>query len=39
VDANWLANLVVRHVIDMADAEEMIEAAAYTLAKQAYKFG
>lgn len=38
VDANWLANLVVRHVIDMADAEEMIEAAAYTLAKQAYKF-
>jgi glucuronate isomerase len=39
VDANWLANLVVRHVIDEEDAAEMIHAAAYGLAKAAYKLG
>lgn len=39
VDANWLANLVVRHVIDEEDAHEMIRAAAYGLAKAAYKLG
>ena len=39
VDANWLANLVVRHVIDEEDAREMIHAAAYGLAKAAYKLG
>lgn len=39
VDANWIANLVVRHVIDMEDAKEMIQAAAYGLAKAAYRFG
>lgn len=39
VDANWIASLVVRNMIDMADAEEMIRAAAYELAKQAYKLG
>lgn len=38
VDANWLANLVVRHVIDRADAEEMMHAAAYGLAKESYRF-
>ncbi|MDI9549442.1 MAG: glucuronate isomerase [Chloroflexota bacterium] len=37
VDANWLANLVVRSVIDMEDAVEMAHAAAYDLAKKAYK--
>jgi glucuronate isomerase len=38
VDANWLAGLVVRGVIDRSDAEEMIHDMAYRLAKQAYKF-
>ncbi|MEM7134477.1 MAG: glucuronate isomerase [Chloroflexota bacterium] len=37
VDANWIANLVVRNVIDLEDGEEMIQAAAYSLAKSAYK--
>ncbi len=37
VDANWLANLVVRSVIDMDEASEMAQAAAYELAKKAYK--
>lgn len=39
VDANWIANLVVRNVIDLDDAQEMIQAAAYGLAKQAYRLG
>ncbi|MFL6276531.1 MAG: glucuronate isomerase [Blastocatellia bacterium] len=38
VDANWLAGLVVRGVIELSDAEEMIHDLAYRLAKQAYKF-
>ena len=38
VDANWLAGLVVRGVIDLSDAEEMIHDLAYGLAKKAYKF-
>lgn len=37
VDCNWLANLVVRGVIDMDDAAEMAQAAAYGLAKTAYR--
>ncbi len=37
-DANWLAGLVVRSVIDRRDAEEMIHDCAYRLAKKAYKF-
>jgi glucuronate isomerase len=37
VDCNWLANLVVRSVIDMDDAVEMAKAAAYGLAKAAYR--
>lgn len=37
VDANWLANLVVRGVVDMEDAYEMAYAAAYGLAKRAYR--
>ena len=38
VDANWIAGLVVRGIIDHADADEMIHDAAYRLAKRAYKF-
>jgi len=38
VDANWIASLVVRGIVDMQDAEEMIQDAAYRLAKKAYKF-
>ncbi|MBV7330784.1 glucuronate isomerase [Chloroflexi bacterium TSY] len=36
VDANWLANLVTRHVTELEEAEEMVRAAAYELAKDAY---
>ncbi len=38
VDANWIAGLVVRGIVDLDDAEEMIQDAAWRLAKQAYKF-
>ncbi len=37
VDANWLAGLVVRGVIDMEDAREMIYDSAYGLARRAYR--
>lgn len=37
VDANWIAELVVRSVVDLDDAREMIVDAAYRLAKKAYK--
>ena len=37
VDANWLAGLVARHVIDMNDAGEMARALAYDLARRAYR--
>ena len=37
VDANYLAGLVARHVIDMNEAREMATALAYTLAKRAYR--
>ncbi len=36
--ANWLAGLLVRGIVDMADAEEMIVDMAYRLAKRAYGF-
>ncbi len=36
VDANWIADLVVRQVVDLDDGEKMIQAAAYDLAKAAY---
>jgi glucuronate isomerase len=39
VDANWIAGMLVRGVIDMEDASEMIVDCAYRLAKQAYKLG
>ncbi len=35
--ANWLAGLVVRHIIDENDANEMIQDMAVGLAKRAYK--
>jgi len=35
--ANWLAGLVVRHIIDMEDARGMIQELAVGLAKRAYK--
>jgi len=38
VDANWIAGLVVRGIVDTDDAQEMIHDAAYRLAKKAYKF-
>ncbi|MEK6324776.1 MAG: glucuronate isomerase [Acidobacteriota bacterium] len=38
VDADWLAGLVVRGIVDMADAEEMAHDLAYRLARHAYKF-
>jgi glucuronate isomerase len=38
VDANWIAGLAARGIIDRDDAEEMILDTAYRLAKKAYKF-
>ncbi len=38
VDANWIAELVVRDIVDMDDAQEMIVDTAYRLTKTAYKF-
>jgi glucuronate isomerase len=37
VDANWIAGLVVRGIVDIEDAQEMIQDTAYRLAKKAYK--
>jgi glucuronate isomerase len=37
VDANWLARLVARHVINLDDAHDMARALAYDLAKDAYR--
>jgi glucuronate isomerase len=37
VSADWLADLVARHIIDEEDAREMIVEMAYGLAKRAYK--
>ena len=38
-DANWLADLVARHVVAMDEAQEMATLLAYGLAKQGYKLG
>jgi glucuronate isomerase len=38
VSSNWLAGLVVRHVVDMEDAFDMAADLAYNLAKRAYGF-
>ncbi|HJU74835.1 MAG TPA: glucuronate isomerase, partial [Gemmatimonadaceae bacterium] len=37
VDANYLAGLVARHIVGMADARDMGTQMAYTLAKRAYR--
>jgi len=37
VDANWLAGLVARHVVDLSDAHAMARALAYDLARETYK--
>ena len=39
VDANWIAGLVVRGIVDLDDAREMIQDTAYRLAKRAYRLG
>jgi glucuronate isomerase len=39
VDANFLAGLVARHIVDMEDAREMARALAYDLARTTYKLG
>jgi glucuronate isomerase len=36
VQANWLARLASRHIIDLGDARELSRALAYDLAKQSY---
>lgn len=36
VDCNFLAGLVARHIVDMADARGMIKALTYDLVKKAY---
>jgi glucuronate isomerase len=38
VCADWVAGLVVRSVVDMEDAQEMILDLAYELARRAYRF-
>jgi glucuronate isomerase len=38
VSANWTAGLVVRGIVDMDDAREMLLDLAYRLAKRAYRF-
>ena len=37
VDANYLAGLVARRVIDLSDARDMARALAYDLAREAYR--
>ena len=37
MDANYLAGLVARHVLDIADARTMARAMAYELAREAYR--
>jgi glucuronate isomerase len=39
VDANWLAGLVARHIVDLHEAREMARALAYDLAKDTYRLG
>jgi len=39
IDANFLADLVTRHIVTMDDATEMIRALSYDLARKTYKLG
>jgi glucuronate isomerase len=34
--ADWVAGLVMRHIVDESDGAEMVRALAYDLAKRAY---
>jgi len=38
VDANWLAGLVARHVVELDEAHEMARSLAYELARETYNF-
>jgi glucuronate isomerase len=38
MSAHWIAGLVVRSIVDMDDAREMVVDMAYGLAKRAYRF-
>jgi len=37
VDANWLAKLVARHIVDVGEAREMARALAHDLAMETYR--
>lgn len=37
IDANWVANLVARHQIDLTDARQMMRALSYDLARSTYR--
>jgi glucuronate isomerase len=37
--SDWVAGLLVRHIVDESEAHEMIHALAYDLAKSAYNLG
>jgi glucuronate isomerase len=39
VDANFLAGLVARHLLELSDARRMARALAYDLVKETYKLG
>lgn len=39
IDANFLAGLVARHVVDLEDARRMARALAYDLARETYRLG
>jgi glucuronate isomerase len=38
VDANWVAGLVARHVVDMPDAREIVRALTVDLVRETYRF-
>lgn len=35
--ADWLAGLVARHLVDLDDAQALMRALAYDLAREAYR--
>jgi glucuronate isomerase len=37
VDANWLARLVARHIVEIDEAHQMARALAYELARDTYR--
>lgn len=39
IDADYLAGLVARHIIDLEDAHQLARALAYELAKETYRIG